>query len=246
MLIKKGSWFDSANLLPLFVLGTGALQVVTLFVVAILSIGLWSLAKKPTPSLVQLADGRSIAAEPVRSTYRPPIQIHNFVKESLGILFSWNANITPEVSANGKPVKSKLDPGVQVKTGRITTAVWEMQQVIRDDFRIEMVETIARMTPSGVFGNTAQTVLSIEEVSVPKPVSNHLSRWTVDVVATLIIFDEQNPQGRPVRFNKAVYVEAVEPTTDPLPENSTAVQKAVYRQKEKGLRIYDMHDLEIN
>jgi hypothetical protein len=48
-----------------------------------------------------------------------------------------------------------------------------------------------------------------------------------------------------VPFNKSVFVDAIEPAQDPLPDTSTPLQKAVYQLRENGLQISLMRDLDV-
>ncbi|MEX0271576.1 hypothetical protein AB3R30_20860 [Leptolyngbyaceae cyanobacterium UHCC 1019] len=245
-LLSKKRRFDSSDILPMFALGTLGLQILILFLTLAIATGTWAVARKPSPSMVQLDNGRSIAMEPVDHFSRTPVTVHQFVKNGLGMLFTWNAKLTSKngAGATGQASRGSLsDPGVQVGRGRITTGTWQASFMVAEDFRNPFLQEVAKMTPNGVFSNAAQSVLSFESVSDPKPVKPGI--WQVDVVANLLIFDGANPQGRVIPFNKSVFVQAVEPTSDPLPENSTPIQQAVYQAQQSGLRITEMRDLEI-
>ncbi len=236
--------FDSSDILPLFAIGTLGIQVIVLLLTLGGLASLWAIAHKPAPAMVQLMDGRSVAMEPVDHLARTPEDIRRFVKDSLSLMFTWTSKI-PATSSNDTTNTSATvnDPGISIGGGRITTATWQASFALKEDFRTPFLEQVAKMTPPSVFGSGAQAVLSFESVSDPKPMKP--GEWQVDVVANLLIFDPQHPQGLALSFNKSVFVRATEPTTDPLPDNSTPIQKALYRVQQNGLQITEMHDLDI-
>lgn len=243
-LLNRKPKFDSSDILPLFALGTLALQVIVLLISIGSVISLWALAHKPAPSMVQLLEGRSVAMEPVDHNQRTPSVIQQYVKSSLGLMFTWNTRIpASKDNAATNPSTSLRDPGISLGNGRITTASWQASFALAEDFRTPFLEQVAKLTPAEVFSGAAQSVLSFESISDPKPVKS--GEWQVDVVANLLIFDSAHPQGMAVPFNKTVFVRAIEPTTDPLPDHSSPIQKAVYHTQENGLQIREIRDLDI-
>lgn len=244
---NRRQWLKSSDLLPLSVLVGIALQIAVLGLTVCNSLGLISLAHKPAPSLVQLVDGKSIATEPVDPNQRTPEVIRQFVKTALGMMFTWNAKVPVENSqdASASPI---TDQGVQLNStdgssGRVTTASWQASFALSEDFRNAFLLQVAKLTPSDVFNGSAQSVLSIESISDPKAVSD--GQWQVNLVANLLVFDSEYPQGRAIPFNKSIFVKAVEPATDPLPDESTPIQKAVYAMRQSGLEITEMQDIDV-
>ena len=69
--------------------------------------------------------------------------------------------------------------------------------------------------------------------------------YQLDMVANLVIFTGDNPQGQAIPFNKTIFVRAVEPLEDPLPEGSSPLQSAIYQQRLSGLEISEIRDLAI-
>lgn len=243
-ILKQKQRFDSSDILPLFALGTLGLQVLLLLISLGSVISLWSIAHKPAPAMVQLLDGHSIAMEPVDTNQRSPATIRQFTKDSLGLMFTWNSKIqSNKDDANPSSPDAVKDPGVSVGTGRITTSSWQSSFALREDFRNSFLEQVAKLTPSDVFSGNAQSVLSFESISQPKLIKP--GEWQVDLVANLLIFDSAHPQGNAIPFNKTVFVTAIEPTTDPLPEQSSPIQKAVYHVQANGLQIREIRDLDI-
>ena len=251
-LLQTKRRFDSSDILPLFALGTLGIQGLSLFLVLLNTIRINDLEHKPAPAMVQLLDGRSVTMEPIDHLQRTPETVHRFVKDSLALMFTWNSKIMAvptDPAITGKLItpttRQVSDPGVSLGSsgGKVTTSSWQASFALKEDFRSKFLGAVATLTPSEVFAGNAQSVLSFESVSQPKPVDDHT--WQVDVVANLLIFDSAHPQGLTVPFNKSVFVEAIEPTTDPLPDNSTPIQQAVYRLKQGGLQIREMRDLDI-
>jgi len=243
-LLKYKQRIDSSNILPLFAIGTLGLQVLLLLISVGSAISVWSIARKPAPAMVQLLDGHSVAMEPVETHQRTPATVRQFTKDSLGLMFTWNSKIqSSKDEANSGKSDSVKDPGVSVGTGRITTSSWQASFALREDFRNSFLEQVAKLTPSDVFNGDAQSVLSFESVSQPKLIKP--GEWQIDLVANLLIFDSTHPQGKAIPFNKTVFVTAVEPTTDPLAEHSSPIQKAVYHVQASGLQIREIRDLAI-
>lgn len=241
---NKKRFIDSSDLIPLFILGTLGLEVFNLLTSSGSVIALWSMAHKPAPAMVQLVDGKPIAMQAVDTNQRTPATIREFVKNSLGLMFTWNAKLPTNPDPTAKPGEVLKDPGVAIGNGgRITTASWQAAFALKEDFRNPFLEQVAKLTPSEVFSGGAQSVLSFESLSNPIPVKS--GEWQVNIVANLLVFDSTHPQGIAIPFNKSVVVTAVEPTTDPLPDNSSPIQKAVYRIQGGGLQVREIRDLDI-
>jgi hypothetical protein len=254
--IQGNRRFYSSNILPMFALGTLGIQALLLLLVFVDTARIGTIAAKPVPNLVQLVDGHSVTTEPVDPNMRTPQVIQQFVKTSLGMMFSWSgkvqvapnatssANSAPAATSSSNAAPAVLsDPGVPVDSGRVTTASWQASFALKEDFRNSFLSEIAKLTPSAVFSSNAQSVLNIDSISEPKLIKS--GEWQVDVVANLIIFDGNHPQGMTVPFNKSVFVDAIEPAQDPLPDTSTPLQKAVYQLRENGLQISLMRDLDV-
>lgn len=247
-ILNSKSKFSSSNILPLFVLITLGVQGLLLLMNLVSTAYLASVAGKKPPSLVQLVDGQSIATEAVDQSFRTPMVVHRFTKDTMQMLFTWN-NVPPvpveaeAVQDSGQPQKPPTDPGVRLDSGLITTAAWEASFGLAEDFRGEFLGVLAKLTPSDVFSGGAQSVLDIKSLSYPIPLKD--GRWQLDMVANLIIFSPSNPQGKPIVFNKSIFVRAVEPLDDPLPENSTPLQRTVYGMRQSGLEVTEIRELSI-
>lgn len=245
---RNRKFLKSADLLPLSVLVSIGLQSLVLLLALGTVIGMSAIAHKPVPSLVQLVDGKSLATEPIDPNNRTPEVIRQFVKSSLGMLFTWNTKVPVSNPDSATSPQTITDQGVQLNSpdnspGRVTTTTWQASFALSEDFRSQFLLQIAQMTPSEVFSGSAQSVLSFESISEPHPI--HSGTWQVDVVANLLVFDSQYPQGRAIPFNKSIFLRAVEPALDPLPDDSTPIQKAVYTMRQSGLEVTEMQDIDV-
>lgn len=245
---RNRKFLKSSDLLPLSVLVSIGIQGMVLLVLLGNSFGLNAIVHKPVPSLVQLVDGSSIATEPMDPTQRTPEVVRQFVKSALGMMFTWNTKVQVKNPDSISSPQAITDQGVQLNgpdgsAGRVTTASWQASFALSEDFRSQFLLQVAQMTPTEVFSGTAQSVLSLESISDPKPMSAGV--WQVDVVANLLIFDFQYPQGHAIPFNKSIFVKTVEPALDPLPSESTPIQKAVYTMRQSGLEVTEMQDIDV-
>lgn len=232
--------FQQSNLLPLLIwasLGMGAFGVIFGF---LNFLGILYVAGKDVPSLVQLNEGRSVLVEPVNGNYRTPEVVKSFVEEAMSQLFTWNAAVEESGS------RRLADKGIEVGGGqRIPTRTWRASFAISNEFGFRetfLAEMATSFIPRGVMTGDAQSALLIDNLTEPREIKPGV--WEVNMVAFLVIFDGQNPQGKATEFNKTIIVEAVEPTLDPLPTETSPIQKAVYETRSKGLIISEIYELE--
>lgn len=236
--IAKNEIIKQSNLLPLFIWASLIMSAIAL-VLGLLNttIGLY-IGGKDVPSLVQLQDGQSALVSPVNSRYRSDALIKAFVQESMSQLFTWN---TVNQDQNG--TRRVTDQGVAVGANRkVPTRAWQASFSLSNDFRETFMQEMASsFIPAGVLSGEAQSALLIESLSEPKETKEGF--WEVDMVSFLVIFDGRNPQGKATSFNKTLVLRAVEPALDPLPEETTPIQKAVYQTRSKGLEIHEIFEL---
>ncbi|MDY7008981.1 MAG: hypothetical protein SWX82_35020 [Cyanobacteriota bacterium] len=226
---------EGNNIQAWFVLGTAGTSLISMLLLFFILANTWKLARTNQIALVQLENGQSILAKQINAEERAPALIHNYVKEVLSLLFTWNRTLVDE----------KEDPGVKLSNDdRVTTGAWSASFAINEKFRTSFLKALAEMTPDEVFTGKGQSVLTFKHISEPIPVGK--AKWKVDVVANLLIITSTNTEGIDLPFNKSIIVEAIEASVDPLPEKTTPVQKAVYRLTQQGLQIIDIRDLLIN
>jgi hypothetical protein len=235
---KKGL-FSSDNLLPLFVVISLISSAVNLLLLFSLAIATMNMARRPEPRLVQLVDGRSVLTEPIDHWERSPETIRQFTRQALSMMFTWNA-VTQAPDAAGV-MQTMTDQGVDVQGGRATTKSWQASFAFSEDFRGSFLEAVGAMTPEEVFAGKAQSVFNLTTLSEPLSVDD--GEWVLEVVGNIIIFDQKSPRGRAIPFNKQIYVRAVEPPTDPLGQDASPIQQAVYQVRSSGLEITAMNEL---
>lgn len=233
---KQSGVLSPENLLPLFVVISLALNGLSVFAVLILGTVTARLANRPVPTLVQTVGGESILTESMDHLDRTPETIRRFTQQTLTMMFTWNP--VQQDAAGGQVV---TDQGVEVGKSRATTRSWQSSFALSEDYRAAFLEEVGRMTPKGVFTGNAQSVFNIESLSQPKRLG--AGQWEIEVVANLIIFSQQNSQGVAIPFNKKIYLQAVEPPSDPLEEDATGIQQAVYRIRSSGLQFVQMTEL---
>ncbi|MEL6326900.1 MAG: hypothetical protein AAFQ61_08355 [Cyanobacteria bacterium J06626_23] len=233
---KKSSVLSTENLLPLFVVISLGLHVLSLFAIVILGTVTTRLANRPVPTLVQTVGGESILTESTDHLDRTPATIRRFTAQTLTMMFTWNP--VQQDAAGGQVI---TDQGVEVGGSRATTRSWQASFAFAEDFRAAFLEEVGAMTPDEVFAGNAQSVFNIESLSEPKRLG--AGQWEIEVVANLVIFNQQNSQGVGIPFNKTIYLRAVEPPSDPLEEDATKIQQAVYRVRSSGLQFVQMTEL---
>lgn len=229
---------DRSNLLPILVWAALGLGVISTGIGFCTLVAVAFIAGKDVPSLVQLDSGQAVLVEAVPSKERTDEVIISFVEESFSQIFTWNV-----VSKDADESRRITDPGIPVGTGqKIPTRTWQASFAISQDFREAFLEEMASsFIPSNVFTGEAQSTLLIDSLTEPRQLKDGV--WTLDMVAFLVVFDGRNPQGKATSFNKTIVVEAVVPSRDPLPEETSAIQKAVYQTRAKGLIITEIYEL---
>jgi hypothetical protein len=229
---------------PIFVLATLVVQVLVFFGLLI-QLGLWTkISRRPTPTLVQLLDGQAIQVSPSAHLDRNPDVIRRFVNETMTLMFSWTGTLPPEGTERSDTPEP--DPGVEARSsggaGRLATASWQAGFALSESSRKPFLETIARMTPPDVFEKRgAQATLVIKHVSFPVQIEP--AKWKVQLISNLVIVNSEDKLGTPIPFNKEIYIAAVDPPTQPLENDSSRLQKIVYRIRQSGLEIYAIRDL---
>ena len=64
------------------------------------------------------------------------------------------------------------------------------------------------------------------------------------MVATRLLFDDSNPSGYVIPFNRTFFVRAVTPPRNPLEDDATVHQRIVYAMLERGLVIEEIRPLD--
>lgn len=221
--------FTKGAYLPLFVLCTLGLQVISLFWNAVDARANYLDSIKEPPSLVQLEDGRAVPVKPVDRKERTPETIDLFVGDTLTLLFNRSGTLPVEKEGD----KPKKDPGIRLKgkTGTISTASELASLAFAKDFRQPLLEKVAELQP-----NTGERlVLAIRDKSTPTPIG--YGRWKVVVIGELVYFTEDNRIIDSIPFNKEVYLRSVNKQHNPLGKSATVLERTVAQILQAGLLI---------
>lgn len=239
--------FSKTDLLPIFVLATLGLSVLSLGWQAANTLAINRESRKPTPTLVQLADGQAVGVSSMAHHERTPETIKRFVHEALALTFNWSGTLPPETPQEER--MPKPDPGVKITSSRmggtsnlVTTASWQASFAYSEDYRNELLRVLAQLTPRGVFSRDMEALLVVRHISEPEQVE--AGKWRVELVADRILFDRSNRQGYPIAFNREIFIQAVPQPISPLGDNASFLEKTVYKIRQAGLDIYAMRELE--
>lgn len=236
------------EVMPLFVLCTGILQILVLFLLLIEGVWLDRLSRKPPPSLVQLVDGRVVRVTAIENFDRTPATIKHFVGETMALMFNWSGTLPP-ASDSGQKNVPQPDPGVPIKTDvigsgqeKVTTPSWEASFALSESFRAEFLKKLATLTPRSVFSGGTQVMLVVTHLSEPQQLKP--GEWKVKMVANLLTFEQGDNTGKAIAFNKDVYVHAIDTPPLPLPEGVSSLHRTAYQIRQAGLEIYAIRDLQ--
>jgi hypothetical protein len=232
------SWFrvDSTDILPLAFAGLAIGSLALSAIAGSFALSLSKLANQTTPTLVQQVNGRAFTVRPADHDYREPEVIRRTVSNWAVLTFTWG-------KLPGQREKTDLDEGKPIAgSNRIPTSAWEASFLLAPDFREAFLQKLAKdVIPQDVFSGRVAAVLVVQEVSPPAIAGD--DRWQVNLIATRIVFDDANPSGAMIPFNRTVYVRAIEPPENPLIEQATEYQRIVYSMLEGGLQIEEIRPL---
>jgi hypothetical protein len=228
------------NLTPIFLIGNAVAVTLLLFIELINFSRVGRIAQSKVPTLVELSNGESVRVSSINHYERSPQTITYFVGQTMTGLLSWNAVPVSlnEYSPNTSD-KIKLDSGVQAGERQVTTTTWSSGFALSEDFRVPFLKQIANLTPPDVFNGTTQSILKVNLFSEPKKIGQ--GKWSIDMVAEIIIFHQNNMLGSPVEFNKTIFVRAID--TPILPKISSQHQQTASRARQAGIEIYKIQDL---
>lgn len=230
------------NFTPIFLIANAILLTLLLFIEIVNFARIVTISKTKASTLVELSDGESIRVVPIGSLERSPQAITHFVGQTMTGLLNWNALPKPTDDYNQDPTKQlKLDPGILTSKAKITTSAWASGFALSEDFRAPFLEEISNLTPPDVFNGSTQSILKVSLISQPTRIKD--GQWKVDMVAEIVVFQGSNLVGKPISFNKTVFVRAID--TAAIPRFASDVQETAYRVRKAGLEIYKIQDLDL-
>lgn len=208
------------SILPLFAVGTLALNVLTLLVLLFHWSILQRLNRQTTlQSLVQLVDGQAITVDPQDNLARYPETIRRFVGESMTLMLTWSQQQPP-------------------------ATVWQVSSpLIEDSAKSKLQSYFAKLNPNNQGNNIrgADHILVIQKISQPSKIAE--GKWKVEMLANQLVFNGSDRLGRSIPVNKQIFVQAIDEEISALPNQPIPLQLAAFNLAETKLRIYRICEL---
>jgi hypothetical protein len=210
------------NILFLFALGTFGLNFIILLLLFFHETMLQQLSQQLAPqSLVELADGRVISADPETSLERQPETIRRFVGETMTLMLTFSSK---------QPQNEIL---------AISSAL--LMDRFKSKFKTEIMKLnkINQVTSNN---RSTESVLIIERIS--QPIKIGVGEWKVEIRANQLIFSGSDLLGKSIPFNRQILVRAIANNPISLPDNPLPWHLATFRLGEARLEIYNMCNLQ--
>jgi hypothetical protein len=210
------------NILFLFAVGTFGLNFAILLLLFFHEMMLQQLSQQLTPqSLVELADGRVITADPETNWERQPETIRRFVGETMTLMLTFSS-------------KQPQNEVLEISSALLT-----------DRFKVRFQTEIMKLNKKNQIllnNRSTESVLIIERIS--QPIKIGVGEWKVEIRANQLIFSGSDLLGKSIPFNRQILVRAIAKQTISLPENPLPWHLATFRLGEARLEIYNMCDLQ--
>ena len=210
------------NLLFLFAVGTFGLNFVILLLLFFHETMLQQLSQQLVPqSLVELADGRVISADPETNLERQPETIRRFIGETMTLMLTFSSK---------QPQNEVLE---------ISSAL--LMDRFKSKFKTEIMKLnkINQVTSNN---RSTESVFVIERIS--QPINIGVGEWKVEIQANQLIFSGSDLLGKSIPFNRQILVRAIANNPLTLPDNPLPWHLATFRLGEARLEIYNMCDLQ--
>ncbi|MEM7553906.1 MAG: hypothetical protein AAF378_07365 [Cyanobacteria bacterium P01_A01_bin.84] len=212
----------NTNIIPLFVVATFGLHLLTFLILMFHSKMLQQVKKKSLPeTLVQLADGRAIAVDAQKNFQRNPRTIQRFVGETMTLMFT---------SSDKLPTKVVWQISSQLLSEKY-------QQTLKSQNKSLYLENELKKISKG-----KESVFIINNISPPVEISP--GKWKVQISARRLIFRNYDKLGSPITFNKQILVRSLEKTSVPVPKFPTPLSLAVHRLGYAKLEIYNICEIQ--
>jgi hypothetical protein len=210
------------NILFLFALGTFGLNFIILLLLFFHETMLQQLSQQLAPqSLVELADGRVISADPETNLERQPETIRRFVGETMTLILTFSSK---------QPQNEIL---------AISSAL------LRDRFKPKFQTEMMRLNQKNQIASnnrSTESALIIERIS--QPIKIGVGEWKVEIRANQLIFSGSDLLGKSIPFNRQILVRAIANNPISLPDNPLPWHLATFRLGEARLEIYNMCELQ--
>ncbi|MFM7440830.1 MAG: hypothetical protein ACKO2V_19900 [Snowella sp.] len=210
------------NILFLFALGTFGLNFVILLLLFFHETMLQQLSQQLAPqSLIELADGRVISADPETNLERQPETIRRFVGETMTLMLTFSSK---------QPQNEIL---------AISSAL--LMDRFKPKFQTERLR-LNQKNQIALNNRSTESVLIIERIS--QPIKIGVGEWKVEIRANQLIFSGSDLLGKSIPFNRQILVRAIANKTISLPDNPLPWHLATFRLGEARLEIYNMCELQ--
>ncbi|WP_370469282.1 hypothetical protein [Brasilonema sennae] len=210
------------NFLPVFVVATFGLNVLTILLLMFHQSMLKRLSGQLPQSLVQLVDGRAITIGSQENLERNPETIRRFVGETMTMMFTWSDKQPPQI-------------------------VWQAtSELLSGDMRRKFEVETTQGIPKGVLANpggNAESLLLIRRISQPEKIAD--GQWQLEIVANRLIFAGYNSKdGEAIPFNKKILIRALDTQAISIPNVENPLYSAIYRLNEARLEIANICDIQ--
>ena len=210
------------NILFLFALGTFGLNFVILLLLFFHETMLQQLSQQLAPqSLVELADGRVISADPETNLDRQPETIRRFVGETMTLMLTFSSKQPQNeiLAISSALLMDRFKPKFQTEMMRLN----QKNQITSNN-------------------RSTESVLIIERIS--QPIKIGVGEWKVEIRANQLIFSGSDLLGKSIPFNRQILVRAIANNPISLPDNPLPWHLATFRLGEARLEIYNMCELQ--
>ncbi|KYC36731.1 hypothetical protein WA1_44440 [Scytonema hofmannii PCC 7110] len=214
------------NILPLLAVATFGLNLLALLVLMFHGSMLQQLNRRnTTQSLVQLADGSAITADPKQNLERNPETIRRFVGETMTLMLTWSQKQPPRT-------------------------VWQLSsQLLAGNARQRFELEVDKLIPENQAGNInkgTESVLVVQRISEPTKIESENGKWKVEIIGNHIVFTSSDPLGETTPFRKQILVQAIDEQATSLPKVPLPLDLAVHRLGEAKLEIYNICEITDN
>lgn len=202
------------NTLALLAVGTFGLNLFTLLLLMFHASMLQQLSdKNKTESLVQLADGSTITADPKDNLDRNPETIKRFVGETMTLMLTWSKIQSPQT-------------------------VWQVSsELLANDLK----QNGTKIIQLNNVNRKSDDVLVLQTISQPIKIGN--GKWKVDMLANRLTFVGSDRLGKSIPFNKEIFVRVRDKPINSLSNASHDLNTAVAHLSEARLEIYNICDI---
>ncbi|MEB3123397.1 MAG: hypothetical protein VKL41_19510 [Snowella sp.] len=210
------------NILFLFALGTFGLNFVILLLLFFHETMLQQLSQQLAPqSLIELADGRVISADPETNLERQPETIRRFVGETMTLMLTFSSKQPQNeiLAISSALLMDRFKPKFQTEMMRLN----QKNQITSNN-------------------RSTESVLIIERIS--QPIKIGVGEWKVEIRANQLIFSGSDLLGNSIPFNRQILVRAIANNPISLPDNPLPWHLATFRLGEARLEIYNMCELQ--